>query len=144
MKTGNFEVAVQMCMKDGDIAETDDPFGIFFEFSKPDAIDDAADTISPTGTEYRPYLIIVEHVLEFFQPLPICPGKIVLRGASQVWSNLHVVSPVLHCTDAYLRLFIRHVPCWTNYTDSISRFEICRNFYHVIHFRFWEQSWRQC
>ena len=59
-------------MKNSNITEPDDPFGVFLKLFEIDAIDDPRHAISSPCAKDRFYFIVIEHLLKIIQSFFVC------------------------------------------------------------------------
>ena len=113
-----------MHLQHGDIAEPDDPFGMFPEMREIDLLDNPPGAIAapPAQDGFDPF--IIQHLLQIGQPLRIRTRKIIRGAATKGSAHFNLVAPFLQGIDAGLRFFGRHIPGRTYNADGIAFFQI--------------------
>ena len=119
------EILMNMRMKDGDIAETNDPFGMLAKRREIEAVDDANGSISAAGTDNGPDPGIIEHLLKIFSPLIVGSGKLVMFSEN-IGSENNFESVPLEESDGGMHLFEGNAAGRRNNADFIALFQIRR------------------
>ena len=116
-------IGVKMTKDDRDIAETDDPLGIFDKRGEIQLIDDMHRAIAATRAEDGFYFAIVDHLLEICRPFGIGAAKTEVLFPNSV-PDLDAKSPALDELGGRQDLLLGDIACRTGDADGIAGPEI--------------------
>src|SRR4051812_26161175 len=123
---------IKMRLQYGDVAETNDPFGMLPEFFEADAVNDPCKTVASPCAQNCFHFLVIQHLLQVIQSFIIGTRKIIGRIAMRCSAQLYRIAPRIKGFNAGLHPLNGHETSRGNNSYRISFFQVWWDLTHII------------